>query len=187
MDFHGFMILLENQYKLNDIIKVGDISGQVERITMRVTILRDLEGNVHFVPNGRIESVTNMTHGWSRALLEIRIGYNEDADRVMGILIDLADELRHDPNFAPLILDDAEMLGVDSLGESALVVKFTIKTRPLKQWAVRREMLRRIKHRFDELNIQIPGPRLSLSHESGTRLAESASYAARPWEGREAA
>ncbi len=185
--FHGFMILLENQYKLNDIIKVGDISGQVERITMRVTILRDLEGNVHFVPNGRIESVTNMTHGWSRALLEVRIGYNEDADRVMGILIDLADELRHDPNFAPLILDDAEMLGVDSLGESALVVKFTIKTRPLKQWAVRREMLRRIKHRFDELNIQIPGPRVSLSHDSGTRLAESASHAARPWEGREAA
>lgn len=187
--FYGFMILLENQYKLNDIIKIGDVSGQVERITMRVTILRDLEGNVHFVPNGRIESVTNMTHGWSRALLEIRVGYHEDADRVMGILIDLADELRHDPNFAPLILDDAEMLGVDSLGESALVVKFTIKTRPLKQWAVRREMLRRIKHRFDEMNIQFPGPRLSLSPplEAGAPLAASGSYASRQWEDREAA
>ena len=162
--FYGFVILLENQYKINDVVKIGETAGQVERITLRCTVLRDLEGRVHFVPNGRIDAVTNMTHGWSRALFEVGVAYKEDPDRVMAVLLELARELRSDPAFGPLILDNAEMLGLDSFGDSSINIKFFIKTRPLKQWTVKRELLRRIKRRFDELGIEIPFPHRTVYH-----------------------
>jgi len=160
--FHGFVMLLENQYKVNDVIRVAGIAGLVERITLRVTVLRDLEGCLHFVPNGEIKAVTNMTHGWSRALFDIGVALREDADRAMTVLMDLAQELRRDPKFSPLILDDAEMLGVDAITDSSFVIKFFIKTKPLQQWTVKREMLRRIKRRFNELGIEIPYPHRSV-------------------------
>ncbi len=166
--FYGFMILLENQYKLNDVLKIGTISGQVERITLRMTVLRDLEGAVHFIPNGKIDSVTNMTHGWSRALFDILVAYKEDLDTTMQILLDLAADLRQDPKFGPLITEDAEMLGVNSLDERGITIRFVIKTRPLKQWAVKRELLRRIKRRFDELGIEIPLPQRVIHHHEAT-------------------
>jgi len=156
--FHGFVILLENQYQVNDVIRVAGIAGLVERITLRVTVLRDLEGCVHFVPNGEIKAVTNMTHGWSRAVFDIGVAYKEDVDRVMEVLMELAGELRKDPKFSSLILEDPQMLGLDAMADSAVVVKFMIKTKPLQQWAVKREMLLRIKRRFDELGIEIPFP-----------------------------
>ena len=156
--FTGFMVLLEQQYVLGDVIKIGEISGQVENITLRLTVLRDFEGRVHFIPHGQITTVTNMTHGWSRAVIDIGVAYDQDADRVIGVLTELARELRADPQFGPLILEDASMLGVDTLGDSSVVIKFGIKTRPAKQWDVRREMLRRIKRRFGELGIEIPYP-----------------------------
>ena len=99
--FSGFMILLENQYGINDVIKVGDIGGLVERITLRVTVLRGLDGTVHFIPNGQIDKVSNMTHGWSRALFEIGVAYKEDVDLVMKTLVQLGKELRADPTFLP--------------------------------------------------------------------------------------
>jgi len=162
--FYGFMILLENQYTVNDVVKIGDLSGQVERITLRLTVLRGLDGTAHFIPNGQITSVSNLTHGWSRALFDVGIAYKEDVDQVMAILMDLGRELRRDPMFAGLILDDPEMLGVDSFADSAVVIKFLIKTRPLKQWTVKREMLRRIKRRFDEHGIEIPFPHRTVYH-----------------------
>ncbi|MFO0959520.1 MAG: mechanosensitive ion channel family protein [Isosphaeraceae bacterium] len=154
--FYGFVILMENQYKLNDIIKLGGVSGQVERITLRMTVLRDDGGSVHFIPNGQITTVTNMTHGWSRAVIELAVDYKQDVDRVMDLLVEIGKELRQDAAFAGAILEDPTMLGVDALGESAVTIKFYIKTRTLKQWAVRREMLRRIKRRFDDLGIEMP-------------------------------
>lgn len=162
--FSGFIILLENQYAINDVIKIGDTSGVVEHISLRMTVLRDLEGNVHFVPHGEVTSVTNMTHGWSRALFDIGVAYKEPIDRVMRVLMELGREIRRDPAFSPLILDDPEMLGVDQFGESAVVIKFFIKTRPLRQWTVKRELLRRIKNRFDELGIEIPFPHRTIYH-----------------------
>ena len=162
--FSGFMILLENQYGINDVIKVGDIGGLVERITLRVTVLRGLDGTVHFIPNGQIEKVSNMTHGWSRALFEIGVAYKEDVDVVMKTLVHLGKELRADPTFCQLILDDPEMLGVDEFGDSAVVIKFFMKTRPLQQWTVKRAMLRRIKKKFDELGIEIPFPHRTVYH-----------------------
>lgn len=164
--FYGFMILLENQYAVNDVIRIGDVSGQVERITLRVTTLRALDGTVHFVPNGEITRVSNMTHEWSRALFNIPVAYKEDVDRVMHELVELAKELRRDPEYRGLILEMPEMLGVDEFADSAVVVKFFVKTRPLKQWLVRRELLRRIKRRFDELGIEIPFPHRTVYHRS---------------------
>ena len=156
--FTGFMVLLEQQYMLGDVIKIGDITGQVENVTLRLTVLRDFEGRVHFIPHGQITTVTNLTHGWSRAVIDVGIAYDEDTDRVVQVLTDLTKELRADPVFGPMIMEDVSMLGVDSLGESAVMIKFGIKTRPMKQWDVKREMLRRMKRRFDELKIEFPFP-----------------------------
>ncbi len=154
--FHGFVILLENQYKLHDTLKIGDISGQVEQITLRMTVLRDLEGNVHFIPNGKIDSVTNMTHGWSRAVLDIAISYDEDPDRALDVLAQVCEELRQSPDFKDLILEPAEMLGVETLGDSSVTLKFLVKTRANSKSKVKRELLRRIKSRFVEEQILIP-------------------------------
>ncbi len=162
--FYGFVILLENQYKINDVLRIGSVSGQVERITLRMTVLRDMEGCVHFIPNGKIECVTNMTHGWSRAVFDIHVAYDEDTDRVVDALMDVAKGLRSEPQYSRIILEDAEMLGVDSFGDSSVVIKFRIKTRPLKQWLVKREMLRRIKKKFNELKIEIPFPQRVVHH-----------------------
>ncbi len=160
--FQGFMILLENQYKLNDVIQIGDHSGVVERITLRTTILRGLDGTLHFIPNGQIEAVSNMTHGWSRALFDLGVGYGEDVDRVIEVIRDECSKLRDDPQFGMVILEDMEMLGVDDFADSAVMIKFFIKTIPLKQWSIRRELMRRLKHRFDKEGIEIPFPHRTL-------------------------
>jgi small-conductance mechanosensitive channel len=162
--FSGFMVLLEDQYGINDVVKIGEISGLVEHISLRTTVLRDLEGTVHFIPHGTITTVSNQTHGWSRALFDINIDYKEDPDRVMEVLLEIGRELRRDPVFGPLILDDPEMLGVDQFADSSVILKFFLKTRPLQQWTVKREMLRRIKKRFDELGIEIPYPHQTVHH-----------------------
>ena len=162
--FTGFMILLENQYGVNDVVKICGIGGLVERVTLRVTVLRDLEGVAHFIPNGQITTVSNMTHVWSRALFDIGVAYKEDVDQVMDVLMDLGRQIRKDPNFSWLILDDPQMLGVDAFGDSAIIIKFFIKTRPLQQWTVKRELNRRIKKRFDELGIEIPFPHRTVFH-----------------------
>lgn len=178
--FSGFMILMENQYGINDVVKIAGISGLVERITLRITVLRDLDGTVHFIPHSQVTTVSNMTHIWSRALFDVGVAYKEDTDRVMQVLMDLGRELRQDPQFSNLILDDPEMLGVDELGDSAVVIKFYIKTPPLQQWTVRREMLRRIKRKFDELGIEIPFPHRTIyyQHANGkTQPVESSEEA----------
>jgi small conductance mechanosensitive channel len=156
--FGGFMILLEDQYGIGDVVKIGDTAGAVEQITLRVTVLRDVEGTVHFIPHGSITMVSNMTHTWSRALLEIGVAYKEDTDRVMDVMLDVARELRKDADFGPLMLDEPEMMGVDNFGDSAVTIKMCVKTHPLKRWHVKRELLRRLKHRFDEAGIDIPFP-----------------------------
>jgi small conductance mechanosensitive channel len=170
--FYGFVILLENQYKINDVLKIGDVSGQVERITLRMTVLRDLEGSVHFIPNGKIDCVTNMTHGWSRALFEIKVSFSEDTDQVVDLLMEIAKGLRTEPQYGRVILEDPEMLGVDALGDTWATIKFVIKTRPLKQWMVKREMLRRIRKKFTEAGIGMPIQQRVIHHR-GEQLAQN--------------
>ncbi|MGD9719615.1 MAG: mechanosensitive ion channel domain-containing protein [Pirellulales bacterium] len=162
--FSGFMVLLEDQYGINDVVKIGDVAGSVEKITLRMTVLRDLEGAVHFIPHGSITRVSNMTHGWSRAVIDIGVAYKENPDEVMRVLVDIAKDLRKDPTYGPLILDGPEMLGLDNLGDSAVMFKMFLKTQPLQRWFVKREWLRRIKNRFDELGIEIPFPQRTVHH-----------------------
>ncbi len=173
--FSGLMVLMENQYSVGNVIKLGEVSGVVEDITLRMTVLRDLEGIVHFIPHSQVGTVSNMTYGWSRAVFDIGVSYNEDVDKVMLVLMDLAQDLRNDEIFGPYMLGEPEMLGVDALGDSAVVIKFFIKTRPLRQWLVKREMLRRIKSRFDELGIEIPFPHRTIYHRGleGLRQADN--------------
>lgn len=164
--FYGFMILLENQYAINDVIKIGDVSGMVERITLRMTVLRSMDGSAHFIPHGEVHKVTNMSHRWSRAVFEIGISYREDVDQVMKVLVELGKEMRTEYPYSQQMLDGPEMLGVDAFSDSAIVIKFFIKTIPLQQWSIKREMLRRIKKRFDELGIEIPFPHRVVYHRS---------------------
>lgn len=175
--FSGFVMLLENQYMLNDTIRIGEMTGQVERITLRMTVLRDSSGVVHFIPNGTIASVSNETHGWSRAIIEIGVAYKENVDHVMSVLTELSRELRTDKALGLMIIEDALPPFVEALGDSAVTLKFSFKTKPNQHLAVRREMLRRIKNRFDELGIELPFPHRTLYHryESAAELPPSLS------------
>lgn len=171
--FSGFMVLLEDQYQVNDVVRINGIDGKVERITLRVTVLRDLAGIAHFVPHGTITTVSNYSHGWSRASFEIGVAYKENVDRVIDVLKRLCDEICLDETFGPLIIDQPEMLGVDSLGDSSVNIKFVLKTKPMKQWDVKREMLRRIKNKFDQLGIEIPFPHQTVYYrQEGTANGE---------------
>lgn len=169
--FYGFVILLENQYRVGDVVTIGQVNGTVERVTLRITVLRGEDGTLNFIPNGQILTVGNKTHGWSRALFEIPVGYREDVDYVVEILREIGQELRKAPGYELLIVDDPEMLGVDALGDSAVIIKFYMKTQPTKQWKVKREMLRRIKKRFDELNIEIPLPQRTIHYRNDEDIA----------------
>ncbi|MBI3082873.1 MAG: mechanosensitive ion channel family protein [Candidatus Omnitrophica bacterium] len=159
---NGIFILFEGQYRINDVIKVGDLAGVVENVNLRVTVLRDLEGRVIYIPNGEIKAVINMTKEWSRAVFNIGVAYKENVDRVMDVLKELGRELRQDAVFGKLILEDLQMLGVDEFGESQVTIKCFFKTVPIKQWDVAREFRRRVKNRFDELGIEIPFPHRTL-------------------------
>jgi len=156
--FTGFMILLEDQYELGDLITIGGITGTVEKVNMRTTVLRDLEGRVHFIPNGEIKTVTNRTYVWGRAVLEVPIGYKEDVDRVMDVIQEVAEEFRADPEMGDWVTDEPVVLGVDKFTESGPLIKFMVETKPDKIFVARRELLRRVKNRFDEEGIEISVP-----------------------------
>ncbi len=155
---NGFLILMEDQYKMNDVLTIDTVTGVVEKVNMRATVLRDLEGRAHFIPNGQIKAITNHTYLWARAVFDIPVAYKEDVDRVMGVLVDVGNELRTDPLWRNRVVDEPVMLGVDAFRDSAVIVKFMIKTKADQKWNVKRETLRRIKMRFDELGIEIPLP-----------------------------
>lgn len=154
----GFFILLEDQFHVGDVIQAGGASGQVERMTLRMTIVRDLQGTVHFIPNGEIKVASNLTKEWSRAVLEIGVGYEEDVDRVMAVLTEVGHSLADDETFGKLVLEPPQVLGVEALADSQVTIRMLAKTLPLKQWEVARELRRRIKARFDREGIQIPYP-----------------------------
>ena len=154
----GFFILLEDQFHVGDVIQAGGVSGQVERMTLRMTIVRDLQGTVHFIPNGEIKVASNLTKEWSRAVLEIGVGYEEDVDRVMAVLTEVGHSLADDETFGTLVLEPPQVLGVEALADSQVTIRMLAKTLPLKQWEVARELRRRIKARFDREGIQIPYP-----------------------------
>jgi small-conductance mechanosensitive channel len=155
---NGFFIILENQYRIGDAIDVAGVSGLVESLTLRRTVLRDLEGRVHIVPNGEIKIVSNLSKEWARSVLDIGISYREDLDRIIALLSQIGKEMESDERFKEALLEPVQILGVERLGESQLVIRMAVKTAPLKQWEVSRELRKRIKNRFDEEGIQTPYP-----------------------------
>ena len=160
--FTGFFILLENQIRQGDVVKIGDHAGSVEVITLRYVQLRDYDGNVHYVPNGHITTVINMTRGFSNAVMDIGVAYRENVDEVMGVMRGVAAEMRADPDFQHKIMADLEMAGVDSWADSAVVIRCRFRTLPLEQWGVKREYLRRLKAAFDAHGIEIPYPHMTV-------------------------
>lgn len=162
--FTGFFLLLENQIRLGDVVDVGGKSGLVEEITLRYLRLRDYSGNVHYIPNGTISTVTNMSLGHAFAVIDVGVAYGEKIDRVIDVMRQVGLELRTTPAFAPNILDELEIAGVEQWAESAVMIRCRFKVAPLQQWAVRREYLQRLKARFDSEGIEIPFPHVKLIH-----------------------
>ena len=160
--FTGFFILLENQIRQGDVVKLGDHAGLVEEVTLRYVQLRDYDGNVHFVPNGTISTVVNMSRGYAQAVVDIGIGYGEDVDRVIEVMREVGAEMRADPVHASRILDSLDVAGVDKWGDSAVIIRARFRVAPLEQWNVKRDYLRRLKRAFDERGIEIPFPQRTL-------------------------
>ena len=160
--FTGFFILLENQIRQGDVVKLGEHSGLVEVVTLRFVQLRDYDGYVHFVPNGQIGSVVNLSRGYAYAVIDVGVAYRENVDEVMNLMREVGAALRQDIGFRALILDDLEMAGVDQWADSAVVIRCRFKCGPLQQWTVRREYLRRLKQAFDHAGVEIPFPHLTV-------------------------
>ena len=159
----GFFIYLENQYNVGDVIKVGNIAGGVEEISLRRTILRDLDGARHVIPNGEVRIVSNLTQEWSRAHLNISVAYKEDLDRVMALMRKTWEEMTEDPNWGPFIISKTPwLLRVNEFGDSGITIKMVGETEPIKQWDIMGEYRRRIKRVFDEEGIEIPWPHVKL-------------------------
>jgi len=158
----GFFILLDDEIRVGDVVEIAGKSGLVERLNLRMVVLRDLAGNVHYVRNGMIDVVTNMTKDYSRYVFDIRVAYREDVDEVIRVVRQVDEALRSDPQFSGDILEPIEILGLDRFADSAIIIKARTKTRPIKQWNIGREFNRRLKKRFDEKNIEIPFPHVTL-------------------------
>lgn len=160
--FSGFFLLLEDQVRQGDVVQVADKSGLVEEVTLRYIRLRDYDGQVHYVPNGVVTTVTNLSRDFSCAVVDVGVAYREDVDAVMALMIEVGGEMRRDPIYGAKIVQDMEMAGVDRLADSAVVIRCRFVVRPLEQWAVRREYLRRLKQAFDRGGIEIPFPHMTL-------------------------
>jgi small conductance mechanosensitive channel len=158
----GFFILFENQFAIGDVIEAGGKGGVVEKMTMRVVVLRDLKGVMHVIPNSEIKVVSNMTRGWSRAVLDVGVGYEEDVDRALAVVRDEAALFSADKEWIPQLDGPVEVPGIESLADSAIVIRSLIKTQPGSQWNAAREFRRRLKIRFDRENIESPFPQRSV-------------------------
>jgi moderate conductance mechanosensitive channel len=165
--FTGFFLLLENQLTTGDVVEVGGKSGLVEDVTLRYVRLRDYSGNVHYVPNNLITTVTNMSRGYAHAVIDVGVAYREDTDTAFEVMSVVAREMRDDDAFREKILDNLEIAGVERWDDSAVVLRCRIKVAPLEQWGVRREFLRRLKKAFDARGIEIPFPHVTLYAGAG--------------------
>ena len=159
---NGFFLLLENQVRQGDVVIVADKGGYVEEVTLRHIKLRDYDGNVHFIPNGVITTVTNMSREYAYSVIDVGVAYRENLDEVMEVMQRIGSELREDPEFGQKIMEDMEMAGVDKWDESAIVIRCRFKVPPLEQWGIRREFLKRLKQAFDRHGIEIPFPHLTV-------------------------
>ena len=163
--FTGFFLLLENQIRIGDVVDAAGKAGLVEELTLRYLRLRDYSGNVHFIPNGNISVVTNMSLGFAQAVVDVSIAYGEDVDHAVAVIRTVGQEMRDDSVFSNKILDNLEIAGVDEWADSAIMIRCRFRVAPLEQWNVRRELLRRLLRAFDKAGIEIPYPHLKIVYE----------------------
>ncbi len=160
--FNGFFLLLEDQIRQGDVVEAGGHAGLVEEVTLRYVRLRDYDGNVHFIPNGSITTVSNKSRSFAYAVVDVGVAYRENADEALAVMRAAGAELKSDPVFGPKILEDVEIVGVENWADSAVILRCRFKVAPLEQWNVRREYLRRLKAAFDAAGIEIPFPHLTV-------------------------
>lgn len=158
----GFFILVEDQFHVGDTVTISGTTGRVEDIQLRVTVLRDFEGNAHFVPNGSITVTSNFTSSYAQPVIDVGIAYHSDVDHALAVMKDVLETLAGDPEWSPKIRGDAEVLGVNKLDDSAVILRGRLTTAADERWTVRREALRRIKKRFDAEGVTIPFPQVTV-------------------------
>lgn len=162
----GFFLILENQVRVGDVVAINGIGGLVEAINLRTTILRDEEGTVHVIPNGAINTLANRSMHFSFYVVNLPLAYGEDTDKVSAILREVGDELQRDDAYMPFILEPLDVIGVDAFEETAVRLKARIKTAPLKQWFVGRELRRRLKKKLEERGVELWSPQKTVAVNS---------------------
>ncbi len=158
----GTLILMEDQYKRGDVVRVAGIAGLVEDLNLRRTVLRDLDGIVHSIPNSEVTTASNYTKEYSRVNIDVPVAYGTDLDRAMEIINRVGNEMNQDPTFGPMIRTAPRTLGVNKFGDSGIDIKVLGDTKPLMQWDVGREFRRRVKRAFDDEGVEIPWPHVKL-------------------------
>jgi len=158
----GFLIVAEHQYSIGDVVRIADVSGEVQTIRLRTTVLRDLDGNVHHVPNGAITVASNYTQEYSQVVVDVDIGYDQDIDTAIAVIVDELEQFAADPEWAGLFMDAPQLLGVEALGESSVKLRVLLRVNPSARWTSRRELLRRVKNRLDGEGIGIPYQHLTV-------------------------
>ena len=160
----GLFVILENQYRIGDVVNIDTTGGLVEDISLRKTTLRDLNGTVHHIPHGEIKRVSNLSKKYARVNLDVGISYSSDLEHVIKVINKTGNELAEDPRFKDVIISPPQFLRVDDFADSAIIVKILGDTKPLKQWEVTGELRKRIKIAFDEEGIEIPFPQRVIHH-----------------------
>ena len=159
---NGIFILLENQFGIGDVVKIGNVSGLVQEVNLRRTILRDLDGVVHYIPNGEITIASNYTKEYSRVNMNISVSYESDLDRVIKVINDVCSKLSKEKNWQDKIIKTPQVLRVDKFGDSGIEIKIMGDTTPFAQWEIMGELRKRLKKEFDEKSIEIPYPHMKV-------------------------
>ncbi|MGB5169430.1 MAG: mechanosensitive ion channel family protein [Acidimicrobiia bacterium] len=160
----GIFVLVEDQYAIGDVVELAGVSGTVDEIRLRTTVLQDLDGSIHHVPNGEVRVSTNLTYEYSRVVVDLSVAYEESVDQALDAIGEVAAQLAGDAEWSPSIIDDPQVLGVDALDDSGVVIRVLFTTDPEMRWKVKREFLRRVKNGLDEAGIEIPYPHITLTH-----------------------
>ncbi len=170
----GFFILAEDQFGIGDVVEIAGVTGSVVDMRLRVTVLRDLDGNVHYVPNGEIAVASNFTQSYAQVVIDVGISYGESVDRALEVFGDELLRFAVDPEWSNSVLEEPVVLGVQELGDSSVTIRGYLKVAPDKRWLVRRELFRRIKNRFDADSIEIPFPQrtVHIAHAEDLRSSE---------------
>ena len=163
----GIFMIFEDQYGVGDVVDLGEASGTVEAVSLRVTRLRDVDGTVWYVRNGEILRVGNMSQNWARTVLDVNVNYDEDLVKVRRVLREIAHDVWDDEDFRNQIIEEPEVWGVQNIGVDGVTMRVTLKTAPMEQWSVAREMRERVLARFAYEGIQIHNPQRLLWHSEG--------------------